>query len=231
MPSKIHLLKACKKRGGRIALSCASGFPGGLAQLPTVKVRVGGEVLRGLVDTGCSRTVLSRRWASSTMPLTPAQKITMMDGSTVACVLSCGVDAVVDGTTVSLDCLVVDVLPGYQILLGMDAVKALGGVRVSGSGAVAFGASTQYVAAAKIVEPAIAMEDEDCAIQFVNGTWQVRWKWKDGIAEPKLQNGVAQYKVPQQAQEAFDYAVDTWFARGAVDGSSPTKVRLRGCCH
>ena len=93
----------------------------------------------GLVDTGCSRTVVSVDKVTATEKKTGPVRVTMMDGSTTTCCNSSTVNVVLDGAEITLDCLVSRLLPGFGILLGMDAVSALGGVHVSQEGRASFG--------------------------------------------------------------------------------------------
>ena len=65
----------------------------------------------------------------------------MMNSQTVICSQAWVISLDVHGTSVQLDCLVAQVLPKFEILLGMDVVGELGGVRVGSNGVVVFGVS------------------------------------------------------------------------------------------
>ena len=95
------------------------------------------------------------------------------------------------------------------MLLGMDAIRRLGGVCVSASGCVTVGGSV----VASAVEPSLMLDDDDYSAQFVDGRWMLKWKWTEA-GEPKLKNVVAQYKVDSAISLEFEAEVDEWTRLG-----------------
>ena len=87
-----------------------------------------------LVDTSCSRTIVSRRMVSTKDMRPLYKKVVMMNGTVSTCDHAASVNIEICGTVVGLNCLVADIVPGFDILLGMDAVAALGGVQISQNG-------------------------------------------------------------------------------------------------
>jgi ribonuclease HI len=194
-----------KKRIREANNCCASGFPSNWAQLPTVDVTVADKSVRALLDTGCSRSIISRSFACFGAKRRVSESVVMMNGELSECQFAVVLNVVVHGMTVVLDCLVADVVPGYDLLLGMDGVKELGGVEVCGNGSrVTFLKEKRIVAMAEEV----AVHDKDFSAIFKNGAWTVEWKWLE--SPPKLHNRVSSYRVPQEAQEAYDQEIAEW---------------------
>jgi hypothetical protein len=136
----------------------------------------------------------------------------MMNGDTVKCISSCQIMLALNGVKLKLDCLVAEVLPGYQMLLGMDAVAAMGGVRISGDSKVIFERDTGIVAAADVTD--VEINDEDFSALFHDGKWTVKWKWRLDDECPLLKNNVAQYQIPTEAHAEFDKEVSEWIRCG-----------------
>ena len=103
---------------------------------PIIRVLVDQRPSSALLDSGCSRTIVSARlcrtWRKRSI------KVTTINGDTRAC---CGVGSVRirtdSGASAKVDVLVTrkDLL-GFDLLLGYDAIKALGGVLITQGGTV-----------------------------------------------------------------------------------------------
>ena len=116
-----------------------------------------------------------------------------------------------DRRLVSLNCLVTDVVPGYDALLGVDFIAAMGGVTVSGRGRPTFGGLPAALCSVTS-EATLAVTDKDFSAAFSDGRWVVRWKWSG--EEPSLTNKVARYHVKAEANAAFEEEVEQWIADG-----------------
>ena len=123
------------------------------SRLPVVSVRVGQHTCEALVDTGCTDSLVYRavcsQWSDS------AVQLTAVNGSTLQCCGETELWVTVQGMRRKLRALVVEERPlGMEMILGMDSVQALGGVRVYSPTAVEFGG---YVACSVTVsdEPAV----------------------------------------------------------------------------
>lgn len=207
--------QSIKKRIRKAVYCCASGFPYNMAQLPAVRVRVQGVEMKGLVDTGCSRTIVSIDDVRTTEVKTGSVRVTMMDGSSTTCCKSSIVKIEVGGVEITLDCLVSKLLPGFGVLLGMDAVSALGGVHVSPEGHASFEKTGRAVCSPAVdlsQQRDIQIVDDDFRASYSRGFWEVEWFWKEN--EPTLVNRVPQYKVAPDIQAEFDATVEQWIARG-----------------
>ena len=111
--------------------------------------------------------------------------------------------------------LIVSQLPGgASLLIGVDVIRALGGVILSP--AVDSSLNIQFsppgvVAAASGLQSgmlAVALEDKDFHAKFDGHRWEVAWKWK--CEPPVLKNRVAQYAVSQDIRDAFDSELARW---------------------
>ena len=58
----------------------------------------------------------------------------MMNGNSIEIKHQIVVNLSINDTTIDLECLVADIVPEYQMLLGMDAIRLLGGVQVGRDG-------------------------------------------------------------------------------------------------
>lgn len=196
-------------------MCCAGGYPSWSAQLPTLKISVRGHGFVALLDSGCSRSIVSPSLARLGVELKSTnQRIVMMNGESVLCNCSSILQVLVCGVQIELDCLVAEVLPSYEMLLGMDAVSPLGGVTIGGRGNVMIRTwkDIDLGAAAKI-EP-IEINDCDFKAKFAEGKWTVEWNWLNSDEVPMLQNQVPLYKVQDESQQAFDCEVQEWIANG-----------------
>lgn len=168
------------------------------------------------------------------------QRIIMMNGDSVECNLGCALQVTIRGVQLTLNCLVARVLPKYHMLLGMDAVIAMGGVTIDGGGIVAFGnvgigavaraerlcleESSENEAEKELrVErnpvngagnDEIVINDPDFNARFANGKWTVDWNWKDVGETPMINNQVPSYAIPVEARDAFDAEVQDWIRDG-----------------
>ena len=126
------LKKEFKKRQRAVCL-CASGFTQ-KSKPPTLCVWVHGKKIKALLDTGCSKSILNFEIANVGKVGPAKERVIMMNGNSIAVNHKAVADVTVNGITIGLECLVANIVPGYQMLLGMDAVRLLGGVQVSMDG-------------------------------------------------------------------------------------------------
>ena len=96
--------------------------------MPIVNVDIFGQVVKALVDTGCSKTIVSRTVVDR---VEGEGSVVRFDGSEVQCKGSAGVSLVVSNVRVDLVVLVVDrLVDGVDMILGMDVIEKLDGVFV-----------------------------------------------------------------------------------------------------
>ena len=88
-------------------------------------------------------------------------------------------------------------LLGFDLLLGIDAIKELGGVHLTEFGEACFG-NTNRCASISIDEP-------DFSVTFDRNTkaWTAVWKWVSGHSPTELANRVLEYTVPNHVWDAY----------------------------
>jgi hypothetical protein len=74
----------------------------------------------------------------------------MMNGDGISVQHSRSVCIGVNGKVITLVCFVLDILPGFDMLLGMDAINLLGGVSIQGNGQIEFPTSFGCVSEARL---------------------------------------------------------------------------------
>ena len=99
-----------------------------------------GVSVRALVDSGCSQTIISSKFVRNDSFVPSGGRVMAVDGS----LLGCGevsMDVVVDQHALTIPCLVMEkLISEFDMVLGMDAIKRLGGMRLNGEdGGVQFG--------------------------------------------------------------------------------------------
>ena len=120
--------------------------------LPTVQISVDGTDCEVLIDTGCSKCVahtsVCRSWQRRPM------SVTTVSGERFLCE-GTGVVSVrlQSGDLVSVDVLVTTRKPlGFEFILGMNGITALGGVVVRSNSHVSFGVEMSEVVVALSAE-------------------------------------------------------------------------------
>lgn len=146
--------------------------------LPTAMVTIDGRTCTALVDTGCSCCIaaseISGRWVAK------KTQVSTLGGGNFTCdgIMQC--EVAVGGTVASVEVLIVRDKPfGYGVVLGMDAISALGGVRVC-RGLVEFGKEGRTEECC-VALPQIAAEGPGHSISFdrKQNQWTCKWKWID----------------------------------------------------
>ncbi len=160
-----------KKRVGETANVCASGLPQMPALLPVVDAVVGGRKVTALIDTGCSRSIISGWLAKSVGPdlLLVKESVVMMNGDVSRCSRQAQVEIELKGLRLPLNCLVSNVLPGVDVLLGMDAISCAGGAKFDRTGKVEFLGWGPFCAAAAAEARVADIDTEDFLASFGDG--------------------------------------------------------------
>ena len=171
-----------------------------------VKVGIDGKECVGLVDTGCSQTIVSSRLLSST---NNPKRIVAVDGRVVRCEGEMDCSLIVSGIRVKVKCVILkNLLDGVDVVLGLDVIGLLGGVSIFNDGC-RFG--VQSVAGVSVSDR-ISIDDTDFRAQFDGSKWTVAWKWKDEI--PVLQNRIAEYGVKTELRDSYEAELDEWVSKG-----------------
>ena len=181
--------------------------------LPCVEVDLNGMEVNALVDTGCSRSIVSRKVCEG-MTFSPVrERVVTMSGDDVLCLDAVVLNVSVEGVVLALDCLVCNILPQYQMLLGMDAISKLGGIYIE-DGNIVIGKNVAAVSGGAKPEEActaLSVKDVDFEAYFEEGKWTVKWVY-DRL--PDFCNNVSQYRVPEGAEEEFCRELDNWIEDG-----------------
>ena len=101
------------------------------SKMPVISVVVNGREARALVDTGCTTTMVHNRFADV---VSGEAVVSAFDGRQVRCKWASNVEITVAGKKMNQEVTVVsEMVKGFDMVLGMDVIAALGGVEVSGS--------------------------------------------------------------------------------------------------
>jgi len=182
--------------------------------MPYVNVKVNSVNVKALIDSGCSRSIVSSSLVSrlGVDTVSCSERITLMDGSNSESKKHCTVLVNFLGKVLGLDCLVSNLLFDFEILLGMDAICSSGGISINKNGYVSL---EQCCTASS----SLFIDDPDFTADFVDGHWLAKWKWRDGV-EPRLKNSVAQYKVGSQYLGRYEAEVEEWIKKGWLESYS-----------
>ena len=205
-----HIVLQCQgnaKGGGGISISL---LPDQLntRKLPSMKVRVDGQECTALIDSGCSQTLVSkamcRFWKQKSAGVLTA------DGRTLNCRGYGKIKVEVSQVpAVDIEALVVDKqLLGFDLLLGIDAIKELGGVYLTESGKACFGGLNRCAA--------ISIDEPDFSVTYNrrNKKWTVSWKWANDHSPSELSYSVQEYSVPCHARDAYENEILQWQQNG-----------------
>ena len=163
-----------------------------------------------LVDTGCTQSLL-RMACCQTWRKEKVQVLTV-GGRTLSCR---GIGTVQLGVSnrnpLDIKVLVVDgALLGFDLLLGLDVIKQLGGVIVTSTGDVNFPQSSEpFCAAIRISEPDFCAEYD-----ARKRIWTASWKWSDNQPPAALKNRLAEYTIPIHLQEEYNRELQSWIDNG-----------------
>ncbi|KRY93010.1 hypothetical protein T4D_12099 [Trichinella pseudospiralis] len=202
-------VNSASHRDGGISASLLSPRPLTEA-LPAVRMNVSGIRRRVLVDTGCSVCVAhascSRSWRKQNVA------ITTMCGRAMGCEGTGVVQLKPRGKgPVEVEVIVVRSKPlGYDLILGMNGIAALGGVTVTGGRCVRLGLDGPGVCAA--AEDGISIREKDFTATYCSSTRA--WKWSDAGEPGVLRNAVEEYPPANVARGAYEDELRKWIKDG-----------------
>ena len=173
-----------------------------------MKVRVDGQECTALIDSGCSQMLVSkvvcRFWKRKSAGVLTADRRTLNCRGYGKIKVEVGHVPAVD-----IEALVVDKqLLGFDLLLGIDAIKEHGGVYLTESGEVRFG-GLHRCAAISIDEPVFGV-----TYDRRNKEWIASWKWANAHSPIELSNRVQEYAVPSNARDAYENEILHWQRNG-----------------
>ena len=163
-----------------------------------------------LIDTGCLRTIVD---ADQCWSWRKAGVDVETIGGTSCASCSVGVVSIStdEGNSAKIDVLVVCGKPlGFDLLLGIDAIKTLGGIVVGSTGSVQLrDRRTTRCAAISINEPNFT-----ATFDHHSRMWTVSWKWSEDHAPERLHNEVSDYPVAAEIQNEYTQELCTWVGYG-----------------
>ena len=191
-------------------LETVRGF---LNRVPVVEVTIAGNKTLALIDTGCSQSMVVRRFTDKVSGET---SVLAFDGREVRCLGYSRLSVEVGGETVVQDVRVVESLVGgVGYVLGMDIITKLGGVTVDGN-IVKFGKSG-VCAMTVCQERKPDIEDIDFEAYFDGTGWTVRYFWNE-LGEPKLKKMIGQYdkQMGDEQRRSYEAEVERWIDEGIL---------------
>ena len=101
----------------------------------------------------------------------------------------------------------------FSFILGMDGIKALGGVTVDPRCGVRFGVE-DVICAATGVELKVDEPDFTAAYDPSTNCWTAAWKWAEGKEPGVLRNQAAEDSVPEDARDSYEKELQRWIDDG-----------------
>ena len=170
------------------------------------EVVVNGKRHMVLVDSRCSRSLMTESvcnpWSGQ------ASDVLTVDGKTLH---SNGIGTITlaadNVSPVKADVLVVNTsLLSFDMLLGMDIIRMLHGVRINQSSNVIFSRTgTHACTVIRIEEPNISAEFNE-----KTRAWTASWKWSGNQPPNSLVNKVPEYPVSAQVRQEYCHELETW---------------------
>ena len=116
-----------------------------------------------------------------------------------------------NGNTVDVNVSVTELRPHrFPFVLGMNRIKALGGVTIDAWGGVCFG--VDKVAAYAVADATLRIDEQDFSATYDPSTesWTAAWKWAEGKEPDVLRNKVEAYSIPDGAQASYEEELERW---------------------
>ncbi|CAM1316345.1 Uncharacterised protein r2_g2574 [Pycnogonum litorale] len=102
----------------------------------------------------------------------------------------------------------------FEFILGINGIRALGGVQITPALTVSFGPTPlNHVCGAA---NALNIEERDFGASYDDQKkeWTVACKWADGNPPDALVNGIAQYAIPAHVKQEYEAEVMEWIDNG-----------------
>uniref|UniRef100_A0A5S6QJ61 RNA-directed DNA polymerase n=1 Tax=Trichuris muris TaxID=70415 RepID=A0A5S6QJ61_TRIMR len=182
--------------------------------LPTAQLYVDGVQREVLVDTGCSKCVAHvsccKRWRKE------LTSVIAVDGREFQCEGSGTAHLqVTGGVAVEVRIIVTHVNPlGFDFILGMNGITALGGVIVDDQRRVQLGLRSSVACTAIDVD--LKLDERDFAASYSVDTrsWTAVWKWSEGAEPGVLRNTAEEYHLADGARAPYEKELETWIQNG-----------------
>ena len=176
--------------------------------LPVVIVCINGCQRMALLDIGCSRSLVTRALCHS-WNKKKVDVFTVGEGALRCCGVGRVQLDVGSGCPIDVEVLVADrKLLGFDLLLGFDIIKKLGGVYMTRDEMVSFPQLDRPVCTA------IAIDKPDFHAEFDQN--KKIWVVSENQTPLKLENKATEYLVAKQLRAEFDNELPTWIDNGWV---------------
>ena len=116
-----------------------------------------------------------------------------------------------NGPSVAVRALVVDeALFGYDLLLGLNVIRQLGGMTMSATGEVKFPQRERLMCAA------ITLDEPDFHAEYdkAKRVWTASWKWSGDQPPVYLKNRLSEYPAPKRLQGEYEQVLQAWIQNG-----------------
>ncbi|KFD62540.1 hypothetical protein M514_09025 [Trichuris suis] len=167
-----------------------------------------------LVDSGCKRCIVyapcCRKWETHPVCLKT------ISGDELRCIGMGYMRLMVPGARATeVDVIVSDRRPlGFDFVLGMSAIRLLGGALLDSEGYVQFNPfSTPACAGASAV---MRIDEKNFVVTYdtTARSWTAAWKWANGNAPEVLQNAKMEYPPAAASRAAYEEELMSWIRNG-----------------
>ena len=190
----------------------ASGSPAISADLVIEDVSINGKRVRGLIDSGASRTIigphvsLGRKFRRSK----GYGHVLGFDGARVRVREEAEATVGLAGRSVTVPVLrAYSLLGGVDVIVGMDVLRAFR-IMVD-KGKLTVVASDHDNSVVELEQGKLKVQGRNFTAWFQDGYWTVKWDWNQ---EPSLTQTISQYAVAPGLKEDFEKGVEKWIQHG-----------------
>ena len=182
-------------------------------------IKVNGKQCKGLIDTGCSRTIVSPKIniKPETIVAHSRGKILSFNGQEVPHDGEADVAIEMAGRKVIVRAIMcARVLEGTDVIVGMDVLSQY---------VVTINRGQLNVAAVATSPEEHRIVDKRFEVVFNGKAWIARWQW---TAEPQVTKKISAYRVPKELRGRFNDGVRRWIAEGWLvprEGTAETEEK------
>ncbi|KFD49845.1 LOW QUALITY PROTEIN: hypothetical protein M513_09312 [Trichuris suis] len=120
-----------------------------------------------------------------------------------------------EGDPVTIEGVIADKKPlGFDVIIGMNGISALGGVTMNAQGQVQFGRAKAVVVASAAASIRVDEKDFVATYDPATNTWTTAWKWANGAAPEVLRNTKEEFPLPEGIREAYTEELEQWIQNG-----------------
>ena len=94
---------------------------------------------------------------------------------------------------------------GYDLLIGIDVIRALGGITITPTRDVKLGWRKEACVVLCVDEL-----DFNASLNYNERIWTARWKWTLKHAPTLLHNQIAEYKIPDNIRREYERELQVW---------------------